>query len=81
MGYDQNNYKYGAETSLLRKAKDKICLFQVVGLLASTVCGLVLIWANNFYLSYILLSVLLSCGNYASLLGGLCQDLFPTNLK
>ncbi|KAJ6637859.1 Synaptic vesicle glycoprotein 2B, partial [Pseudolycoriella hygida] len=52
-----------------------------VGLLASTICGAALIWSYNFYFSYFFLCVLLSCGNFASLLGGLCQDLFPTNLK
>lgn len=52
-----------------------------VGLLGSTICGVALIWSYNFYVSYLLLSILLSCGNFASLLGGLCQDLFPTQYK
>lgn len=88
MDYDQNHHRYSPNNLKPKFAQLRNITFlssktenKAVGLLGSTICGVALIWSYNFYVSYLLLSILLSCGNFASLLGGLCQDLFPTQYK
>lgn len=66
---------------IFRKIEAITFRWKAFGLVLSALSGATLIWSNNFYVSYLFLCILLSCGNFATLLGGLCQDLFPTNLK